>query len=104
MELFEQFYEADMEPLTEDEWVEILTKYENTFEKKDIMNDNKVTAKLKKEWQSTCLKEHFTLNEWAEIVDHFDVSEDENDEEERFDIDTFKEYYNLGQGTNLFLF
>ena len=65
-----------MEPLTEDEWVEILTKYDDTFEKKDIMNDNKVTAKLKKEWQSTCLKEHFTLKERAEIVDRFDVSQE----------------------------
>ena len=97
MDLIKELCERSYDPLTEEEWLEMLTKYNDSFKVNYNRMDNNNTQRLTKGWNST-VKEHFTLEEWTDIVNRFDRIDDEDDEEESFDIEMYEEYYS--QNTN----
>ena len=79
-ELFETFYDPDMEPLTKEEWREILSKYddEHVDAEKSSMPDG-----LFEDHHNPC-EEYFTNEEWAEILERFGSTPIEGD---KVDID-----------------
>ena len=79
-ELYETFYNPDMEPLTKEEWREILSKYddEHVDAEKSSMPDG-----LFEDHHNPC-EEYFTNEEWAEILERFGSTPIEGD---KVDID-----------------
>jgi hypothetical protein len=76
-ELFEKFYDPGMEPLTKEEWVDILTKYDDSFKEDDGCNMNNIIVGQFHEFYTPC-EELLTKEEWAEILERFDKNEDEH--------------------------
>ena len=70
MELFNQFYDPGMEPLTKEEWIDILERFDESY----IMDqpckmDNIIVGRLD-EPKPPC-GDLFTREEWSDILERF---------------------------------
>lgn len=79
-ELFNQYYDPGTDPLTEEEWWEILVKYDYLFNYNDPIYKNKVVDGTFDQFLTPC-KEHFTNEEWSDIIKRFDTTGISDNEE-----------------------
>ena len=69
-EVFEEYYEKDIEPLTPEEWMYILRKYDDSFQPN---SDGRSEDSDNKESKELCSpnEEILTNEEWTEIIERF---------------------------------
>ena len=96
MEVFEEYYENDIEPLTQQEWIYILRKYDDSHQPNcDRLSEDTGNTESK-EWCSPN-EEILTNVEWAEIMERFGGNDTDTTEglNSSFDINILEEYYGL---------
>ena len=71
MELFDQYYEPGIEPLTKEEWWDILIRFDDSFTNHTPCKMKNIMVGKFEELYTPC-ENLFTKEEWSEILERYD--------------------------------
>ena len=71
MELFDQYYEPGIEPLTKEEWWNILIRFDDSFTSHTPCKMKNIMVGKFEELYTPC-ENLFTKEEWSEILERYD--------------------------------
>ena len=75
MELFDQYYEPGIEPLTKEEWWDILIRFDDSFTNHTPCKMKNIMGGKFEELYTPC-ENLFTKEEWSEILEQCDTTDE----------------------------